>query len=374
MMSKYYTSEAIRKLNCTYNIIIGQRSNGKTYDALYHGLEDFVKTGAQFAIVRRWDEDFNKQRGASMFTGLTANRYGENVIARLTDGQWNDVYYYSRRWYFCRFDKQLNKRITCDDPFAYGFSLSATEHDKSTSYNKVKTIIFDEFLTRSIYLANEFVLFMNTVSTIARDRDDEVKIFMLGNTVNQYCPYFEEMGLTRIRQQEPGTIDVYTMGEVAGNHVKIAVEYCKQRENAGKSKKAKTDLFCFDNSRLKMITSGAWEIEVYPHCPVKYKTTEVIFHFFVDFKGDMLHCEVVAHEDLLFIFVHPKTTDLKNTEKDLIYTTDYNVRPNYRRYINKPITKTEQKIYGLFLADKIFYSDNQTGEVMRNYLAWCKSA
>ena len=373
-MSNYYSSAEIRKLNCTYNIIIGKRSNGKTYDALYHGLEDYIKTGAQFAIVRRWDEDFAKQRGASMFQSLTNNRYGENVIARLTEGEYNDVYYYSRRWYLCRYDNGLQKRITAEEPFAYGFSLSATEHDKSTSYNKIKTIIFDEFLTRSIYLANEYVLFMNCVSTIARDRDDEVKIYMLGNTVNQYCPYFEEMGLNRVRAQQPGTIDVYTMGDESGNHVKIAVEYCKASEKAVKSKKAKIDLFCFDNPHLKMITSGAWEIDIYPHCPCKYKSTEVIFNFFVEFKGDILHCEVIAHDDLLFIFVHPKTTDLKNTEKDLIYTTDYNARPNYRRYINKPITKTEQKIYALFLADKIFYSDNQTGEIMRNYLAWCKSA
>ena len=146
-MSNYYSSAEIRKLNCTYNIIIGKRSNGKTYDALYHGLEDYIKTGAQFAIVRRWDEDFAKQRGASMFQSLTNNRYGENVIARLTEGEYNDVYYYSRRWYLCRYDNGLQKRITAEEPFAYGFSLSATEHDKSTSYNKIKTIIFDERLS-----------------------------------------------------------------------------------------------------------------------------------------------------------------------------------------------------------------------------------
>lgn len=371
---KYYSSEKIRALNCTYNIIIGQRSNGKSYDALYNGVKDFRETGAQFAIVRRWDEDFAKQRGASMFSSLINNRYGENVIARLTDGEYNDVYYYSRRWYLCRYDDTLNKRVTDDKPFAYGFSLSAQEHDKSTSYNGIKTIIFDEFLTRSVYLQNEYVLFMNTVSTIARDRDDEIKIFMLGNTVNQYCPYFEEMGLTRIRQQQQGTIDVYTMGDPSGKHVKIAVEYCAEMDRKSKTKTSKVDLFCFDNPHLQMITGGAWEIEIYPHCPTKYKSTEIIFNFFVNFKNDVLHCEVIAHDDLLFIFVHPKTSELKNTEKDLIYTTDYSPRPNYRRNITRPITETERKIYALFLADKVFYSDNQTGEIMRNYLLWCKSA
>ena len=39
------------------------------------------------------------------------------------------------------------------------------------------------------------LFFMNVLSTIIRDREN-IKIFMLGNTVNKYCPYFDEMGLT----------------------------------------------------------------------------------------------------------------------------------------------------------------------------------
>ena len=58
----------------------------------------------------------------------------------------------------------------------------------------MKTILFDEFITKGMYLTDEFMAFMNTLSTIIRQRDN-VKIFMCGNTVNKFNPYFEEMGL-----------------------------------------------------------------------------------------------------------------------------------------------------------------------------------
>src|SRR5699024_11620877 len=69
-------------------------------------------------------------------------------------------------------------------------------------------------------LVNELVLFMNTVSTIVRRRTD-VKIFMLGNTVNKYNPYFKEMGLNHANQMEQGTIDIYKYGK---SPLTVAVE------------------------------------------------------------------------------------------------------------------------------------------------------
>ena len=44
---KYYSLGRILAKNADYNIIFGERSNGKTYAALAHGLETFVKTGKQ---------------------------------------------------------------------------------------------------------------------------------------------------------------------------------------------------------------------------------------------------------------------------------------------------------------------------------------
>lgn len=357
MKQKFYSLNNILSKNAQYNVIFGERSNGKTYSVLKHGLENYAKRGEQLAIIRRWSDDFTGKRGITMFDSLVEN--GE--ISKLTKNEWTGVYYYGSRWYLCRYENE--KRIVDDIPFAYGFSISAMEHDKSTSYPKITTILFDEFLTRTTYLNDEFVLFMNVLSTIIRHRKN-VTIFMCGNTVNKYCPYFKEMGLTHIKEMKPGDIDVYRYGE---SELTVAVEYTTSNKQGKES-----DLyFAFDNPKLSMITGGSWEIDIYPHCPVKYKPNEILFTYFIEFSGELLQCEIILHENLTFTFIHRKTTPLKDPNNDLIYTTDYSARGNFRRKITKPTTKLEKRIAEYFIKDKVFYSDNEVGEIVRNYLLWC---
>ena len=43
----------------------------------------------------------------------------------------------------------------------------------------------------------------------------------------------------------------------------------------------------------------------------------------------------------------------------------------WKRKINKPTNKIEKKIAEHFIKDKVFYSDNEVGEIVRNYLLWC---
>lgn len=359
MKNKFYRLDKILKCDAQYNMIFGERSSGKTFAVLEHGIKNFFTTGKQMAIVRRWDEDFKGKRGRQMFDALEAS----GKIKEITGGEWTSVYYFSSTWYLCRYEN--DERIQDIKPFCYGFSLTAMEHDKSTSYPDITTICFDEFLTRTIYLPDEFILFTNVISTIVRHRDD-VKIFMLGNTVNKYCPYFKEMGLKHIKEMKPGSIDVYQYGD---GKLKVAVEYTAPNKQGKQS-----DIyFAFDNPKLQMITSGSWEIDIYPHCPVKYKPREVLFTFFIEFDGDLLQCEVVLHDGLHFTFIHLKTTELKDPDHDIIYSLSYDPRPNWKRNILKPCSNIERRIAALIKEDKIFYADNEVGEIMRNYLQTCKS-
>ena len=129
--------------------------------------------------------------------------------------------------------------------------------------------------------------------------------------------------------------------------------------------------FAFDNPKLSMITGGAWEIDIYPHCPVKYTPADIVFTYFIQFLDDLLQCEIVLHDDMYFTFIHRKTTDIKYPDSDLVYTTEYSPRPNYKRNITIPQTPIERKIAQHFMSDKVFYSDNEVGEIVRNYLIWC---
>lgn len=357
MKEKFYSLKAILAKKAKYNVIFGERSNGKTFSVLEFAVKQFAETGKQLAIIRRWQDDFTGKRGATMFDGLIK----EGKIAQHTKGEWTGVYYYGSRWWLCRYENE--NRITHETPLAYGFAITSMEHDKSTAYPNITTILFDEFLTRSSYIPDEFVLFMNVLSTIIRHRTD-VTVFMLGNTVNKYCPYFTEMGLKHVKEMKHGDIDLYSYGD---SGLTVAVEYVRPNKDG----KPSDIYFAFDNPKLNMITGGEWEIDIYPHCPIKYKPKDVLFTYFIQFNGDTLQCEIIYDGDLYFTFIHRKTTPLKDEDNDLIYTTEFSPRPNYRRRITKPTGDIERKIADFFIKDKIFYADNEIGEIVRNYLLWC---
>lgn len=359
LSSKYYSLDNILKRNALYNIVIGERSNGKTFAVLKYQLERYVRTGEQLAILRRWSEDFIGKRGAVMFDGIVAT----GLISKITRNEWSGVHYYGSRWYLCKIDDS-GKKIISESPFAFGFSLSSMEHDKSTSYPNISTILFDEFLTRTYYLPDEFVIFMNCLSTIIRDRQN-VKIFMMGNTVTKNCPYFKEMGLKHLRDMKPGDIDVYSYGN---SGLTVAVEMTKPGEKGKKSDK----YFAFDNPKLNMITHGSWELGIYPHCPVKYEKKHVRFVYYIKYDGQTLACEVVEKDGDIFTFIRPQTRAI--CPGAIIYQQEFDPAPNIRRRITYPTDELDKKLLSFFKREKVFYATNDVGEIVFNYLNWCKNS
>lgn len=359
-MNRFYSLKNILSKNAQYNVIFGERSSGKTFAILLYGLENYIKNGKQMAYLRRYAEDFVGKRGQRVFEAIV--EHGD--IKRLTKGQWTSVYYYASKWYLCTYD-EAGKRITDENPFCFGFALASMEHDKSLSFPNITTIFFDEFLSRQAYLTDEFVLFCNVVSTIVRHRDD-VKIFMAGNTVTKYCPYFQEMGLTEVKKMEEGKIDVYTYGE---SKLLVAVEYA----NPSKRGKPSDVYFAFKNPKLKMITSGKWEMGIYPHCPCKYLPSDVLFTYFIYFDGELLQADIISHDDMYFTFIHRKTGNIKYPDSDLVYSPEVSARPNWIRRITKPRTETERIISEYYVKEKVFYQSNDVGEIVMNYLKWCST-
>ena len=361
---KYYRLTNILKHNAIYNVIFGERSNGKTFSVLEFGIKEYLAGNGAMGIIRRWSEDIIGKRGIAMFSALAE----KNIISKLSNGKWVDVYYYARRWYLCNYDRETGKRICDDTPFAYGFSLSDQEHDKSTSYPTIRNILFDEFVTRKMYMPDEFVIFMNVLSTIIRERDN-VKIFLLGNTVNKYCPYFKEMGLTHAKNMREGSIDIYQYGD---SGLTVAVERTAPIKGGKRSDK----YFAFDNPKLQMITGGTWEIAIYPHCPYKYKPKDIFLIFYIIWDGEIMQGNVISNNNgEMFIFIHEKTTPIKNELGELVYSPNASIAHNYFPDILHPPTsfKTGNKIKELIIKKKVFYSNNECGEVVRNYLQWCST-
>ena len=360
---KFYSVDRIIKEvpDALYYLIIGERSNGKTFSVLEYALKDYLETGGQLAIIRRWAEDLKGKRAIDLFEGnFINNPYRGNILEKLSKGKYNAFFLYTGKWYLERRDEAGKVLERDSKPFAYRFALTEMEHDKGTSYSEVKTILFDEFLTNKIYLPDEFKIFTNTLSTIIRARDN-VRIFMCGNTVNKYAPYFAEMGLSNVSKMKKDVIDVYDYGD---SGLKVAVEYSSFPGGKKKSDK----YFAFDNPSLKMITEGDWEIAVYPKKPLDFSPLDIAFIYFIVFGGETLQCEIVCKEDKTFTFIHKKTTPIK--EGSLVYQQEFDPRRNYARCITKPRYKHEAVIFDYFKKGLVFYQSNEVGDLVRNYLQW----
>lgn len=345
-----------------YYLAIGERSNGKTYSSLKLAIENYFERGEQFAYLRRFAEDIRPKNLSNLMAGHVENQ----LIFKLSKGKYTTVNYTRGRFYACNFNEDTRQLEMDLEPMGFAFDINSMEHHKSTSYPKVTTIIFDEFLSRQGYLTNEFSLFTNTLSTIIRNRNN-VKVFMLANTVNKYCPYFTEMGLTHIKEQKQGTIDVYHYGQ---SDLCVVVEYCDPASKHGG--KDSDVYFAFDNPQLKMITTGAWEIAIYPHLNIKYRPKDVVINFFIEFDDILLHCELIATDESYFIFIHPKTTPIKDECNDIVYTNRPNEKWNYRVGLVNQTDKLSVIIRRLIEQNRVFYSDNETGEIVRNYLMWAR--
>lgn len=356
----FYSYDRIDATGAYYRMVFGERSNGKTYGALMKVLTNYVDNGKQGAYIRRFDEDFNGKRGQQMFAAIESN----NEISKLTNGEYNAVKYYASKWYLCYLDGD-NKPIQDTTPFMFGFSLNSMEHDKSTSYPNITTVIFDEFLSKKYYLNNEFVIFENVLSTIIRHRKD-VTIYMLGNTVTRYSPYFQEMGLTNVKNMEKGDIEVYEYGK---SGLKVAVEYAPEMD---KSLKESNVYFAFDNPALDMITSGGWELDLYPHLEYKILPKNIKMYYFIEFDGELLQAEIVKDENGLYTYIHRKTTEIKN-KKDILFTTKVDASPYHYRRITNPTNEKTKLILSLIKGEKVFFQDNSVGNMVSNYLLWCKN-
>ena len=117
MKNKYYSLKNILAKQAQYNMIYGERSNGKTYAVVTEQiLENFVASGyvEQGAIVRRYDDDFiGATSTRSMFNSLMNNGNGENVIRKRTQGKFDGVEYYGGAFHMTKYDK---KTENCNGP------------------------------------------------------------------------------------------------------------------------------------------------------------------------------------------------------------------------------------------------------------------
>ena len=322
--SIYWNILKILGFKADFNLVIGQRGNGKTFGVLKHFLECYKKTKKRFCYIRRWDEDVKAFRMEQLFAPF------RNVIDELF-GEEFTIQYRNHKFYL------VNGNGTKIDCIGYVLSLSSSHHTKSIAYTNVGNILYDEFIRMSgeQELKDELSRFDNTLSTIIRGDNTNVVIWMLANTVSKYSPYFLRFGID-INKVEQGTVTVKDIPLETGEVLKVALEYCEFNEEASKK--------ISKYSTNAMIKSGKWEIpetDEIPTVPGSKIREQLLFSIYSEEVNVTIGCflrkekwaELKPNDQMLYVpeyhvreFLVIRTIESKSsyfhlsTEKSLKYT------------------------------------------------------
>lgn len=346
----FVQADFVRKISEKADIIIllGQRSNGKSYACRQIVLEDFVKQGKQFGYLRRWDLDSKDNNTTQYFNDAP-------YISNLTNGNSAFVDVYHHDIYLSHFDESKMKVIH-DKKCGRAFGLSIAERYKSQSFPTMDNILFEEFITNKQYLNNEVQEFDNFRSTIFRLRPN-CKVYMIGNKLSRVNPYLREYGLVHVQQQKNGTVEYYKKEKTT-----VAVYMTEVLANN----------HTFFGNNAKSINAGEWETKEYQHLD-NYDAFEPMYTIVVNYKGNMFLCQFGKYkEDSIngyIWYIQPKTSSIQPNTR--VICDRVNSSPLYTTTL-RGLTANEQYIFNLLKAGEAVYSDNLTGTEFNQILDYIR--
>lgn len=330
--------------------IIGMRSNGKSFEVKFDAIERAYKENKKIIYVRRWDTDIKTKSVISYFDDMKEASNGYRAIEDITDGMWEGIDAYQGYLYFYKRDEG-GKIVRSKEDIGRYVAINMAEHYKSQTFINYGTMIVEEVLTNKIYVTDEPHQLMNLVSTVFRDEDDDIRIYLVANTISRVSPYISEWGLTNIPNQKPDTIDVYHLRREDGVVVDFAVQNTEVIETKSK---------LFFGSSQKQIQGGEWETKEVPKLQKSLKYYEHIYDVLVDYDNFKFRLMLLADGENggLTVYIYPYNGKKKFNR---IVTDKYSTDPLITPYIDPKISVAEKLIIDCFKKGKVAFSDNLTG-------------
>ena len=236
----WYHLDRILQYDVPNRMIIGMRSNGKTYSVKERIINRLAEEdNFQFVYLRRDHKQVVRDEMDKLFSDI--NEYSMKKLG-------DTISYNTKNGFYLTNDK-AKKTI------GYAIALEDAEDIRGHSFPLVKLILFDEFMSKTGYRNEEFDIYLNVLSTIRRKRND-VEVFMVANTISKYCPYFEKYKI-EVKNLKQGYI-TYVKHK---NGFECAIEYCRtlieidENGNRVKDKYLGID----DCNEISMIVDGKWE-------------------------------------------------------------------------------------------------------------------
>ena len=164
----HYNIDNIDSQGANINLIYGERSNGKSYQVkhkkgvlkyledtvTYHDnytdkgniIKECIKKGSRFILMRRWREEISSD--------LIEKYFDDVDIMKLTDNKYNCITMFKKQLYLSIYNNEDGK-IKRVERIGYVVALSTEQKYAGGSFLDVTDIIFEEFMSRGIYINNE---------------------------------------------------------------------------------------------------------------------------------------------------------------------------------------------------------------------------
>lgn len=230
-------------VNADVYILFGMRSYGKSYGVLQYCIDNWIRTGEEFVTIRTIEDDVVQGKAKKYIS--TIKPYFE----RMTEHEKELTVYNGE--IIARSISDTTKTIIREKVGSM-MSLSGWLKYKGNNYDKVTTIIFEEFLERVPKLSKEAFMegYLNDLSTVIRLRDN-VKIFCLANTVRKKSPIFDYYGI-KVEKLKKGRPVLFR----ADNGLKICTFWTPDPKLEEQYIKHYT---VSQTKESEMITTGSWE-------------------------------------------------------------------------------------------------------------------
>ena len=345
----YVSVDKVRKIQADWLLLLGERSNGKSYCIKSLLLTECYKHKREFIYLRRFDLDIKDSVAVHYFSDMP--------VYEITNGEYSCVDVFRKTIYFANINEETGK-IVRGQKIGYCHALSGAEHYKSLSFPNVDFIDFEEFISvDGHYLFNEPDKLQHYVSTIFRHKRG--KVYLVGNTISRICPYYREWGLEKgLKKQKQGEIKMYKIGETdIALYLTDSLNY-----NSG----------MFFGNIANNITKGDYETLILPHLPKPKFRYKVLYTFVLEYNEFKFLCELLQDSEQptnITWYVQPKTSDIQN--KTRVISNIYNINPYYQTSF-KGLTANEQQVIRLLFDDQVCYSDNLTGTEFLNILKYFK--
>lgn len=234
MSEKIYFSDTLANdmmsYNKRYNMIVSNRSYGKTYWVLKRAIRNYLKKGEEFIYLRRNMVEIDSDKISNLFSKVSTDKEFRNTVILRVVGK------------RCQISRDIDPEIEESErnwiTFGYIMALTQASNFKSIDYPKVSMIVFEEFLIEEYggrrYLPNEPKKLKDLYVTVARERTT-VKVYMLANSLSMNNPYFNYWKIYPYSEK----IEFYTKGDVL---------LCYPNESASAHQEFMLDLYDSDGT------------------------------------------------------------------------------------------------------------------------------